>query len=674
MGKGIRNIGIVAHIDAGKTTTMERILFYTQKTHKIGEVDSGTATMDWMSQEQNRGITIVSAATTCYWKEIQLNIIDTPGHVDFTAEVERSLRVLDGTVGIFCAVGGVEPQSETVWRQADNYGVPRLAYINKMDRVGANFYRVLEEIEHKLKIKPLPVSIPIGAEGNYSGNIDLLEMREIYWDTDSSGIEIEYRDIAEERRGEAERWRDKLLDYLSDYNEEITESYLENGTVSSSLIKKTLRELTIENKIFPVLPGSSLKNKGVQPLLDAICDYLPSPEELDTITVASPDGKKEYHLNRDSNDKLSALVFKLQHDREMGILSFVRVYSGSLKANMNILNSNLKIKERVNRILRMHANHHEKISEIAAGDIGVAVGLKTPRTGDTLTLPAHPLLLEKMNFPEPVISVAIETGTVKDQDKLNDALEKLGREDPTFTVKKNEETGQLIISGMGELHIDVLVKRITDDFNIAANIGKPQVNYRETVSKELIYTETYNRTLAGKEHYASVTLEVTPRKRGEGNLFKNDVKNFPDIYLESVKRGIEASFSSGISLGYPCVDIGIRLLAVDFQVNKASEIAFETATSLGFDYICRQAEPILLEPVMKVNISCPSEQIGDVISSLVKRGGHISSTESRMEIENINAEIFLSQMFGYSTSLRSLTKGRGIFSMEFSHFSKSNIL
>lgn len=670
--KAVRNIGIMAHIDAGKTTTTERILFYTHKSHRIGEVDEGTATMDWMTQEQNRGITIVSAATTCTWNDTQINIIDTPGHVDFTAEVERSLRVLDGAVGVFCAVGGVEPQSETVWRQADHYNVPRIAYVNKMDRIGADFYAVVEEIREKLKAVPLPLSLPIGVESAYEGNIDLIKMQEVHWDLDSEGAELRFSDLREEYREIAEVWREKLIDVLSAYSEEITDLYLEGKAVSSELIHKTLREATITRQIVPVLVGSSLKNKGVQPVLDAVINYLPSPEELPPIPAIHGKKDEEIEIPRTDKENLSALIFKIQHDREMGMLCYIRVYSGAIKSGTAVLNVNEKKRERINRLLRMHANHHEQISELRAGDIGVAIGLKFARTGETLASEGYPVILEKMEFPEPVISVAIEPKTMSDQSKLKNALDNLRREDPTFSVNENDETGQLIISGMGELHLDVLVTRVLEEYKVEANVGKPQVTYRESITKPVSHTETYQRTLAGKEHAATITLQVEPRNRGEGNHFESALSTgkLPANFQEAVRRGIESSFPSGIVMGYPAVDVKVTLTDVVFQELTASEIAFEAASSLGYDTACRMASPVLLEPIMEVDVMCPSEQVGDVISNLSQRGGHVDSMESRPSYELVKAKAPLVNMFGYSTTLRSLTQGRGTFSMEFSHFAK----
>lgn len=672
--KAIRNIGIMAHIDAGKTTTTERILFYTHKSHRIGEVDSGTATMDWMTQEQNRGITIVSAATTCFWQDTQINIIDTPGHVDFTAEVERSLRVLDGAVGVFCAVGGVEPQSETVWRQADHYKVPRIAYVNKMDRIGADFFAVVKELRNKLGANPIVLSLPIGAESAYEGNIDLIRMQEIHWDQDPEGATPRYSEIRDELKALAVEWREKLIDGLSEFSEDITDLYLEGEEIGEELIHSTLRKITISMDAIPVLVGSSLKNKGVQPVLDSVLAYLPAPEELPALHAIHGKKNEEVEIQRNEKENMSALVFKIQHDREMGILCYVRVYSGVLKSGTAVLNVNDRKRERVNRLLRMHANHHEQISELRAGDIGVVIGLKMSRTGETLATEGYPIILETMDFPEPVISVAIEPKTMSDQDKLRGALDNLMKEDPTFNVRENDETGQLIISGMGELHLDVLVTRVLEEYKVEANVGKPQVTYRETVTVANIHSETYQRTLAGKEHEATVTLKVEPNERGVGNSFESELSGgkLPQEFQNAVRRGVEASFPSGIAMGYPCVDVKVSLKDARFNEATASEIAYETAASLGFDSACRDASPTLLEPVMEVDVMCPAEQVGDVISNLTQRGGQVESMESRPTYELVKAKAPMVNMFGYSTTLRSLTQGRGTFSVVFSHFAKKS--
>jgi len=668
----MRNIGIMAHIDAGKTTTTERILYYTGKSHRIGEVDNGNATMDWMEQEQNRGITIVSAATTCYWKDNQINIIDTPGHVDFTAEVERSLRVLDGAIAVFCAVGGVEPQSETVWHQADKYEVPRIAYINKMDRTGADFFEVLKELKEKLKANAVPLALPIGAETEYEGNIDLLHMKEIRWNQDDSGETFTSTDIAPERLEMAEEWRENLIDSLSAYSDEITELFLEGEEVPLELLEKVIRQETINRNIVPVLTGSSLKNKGVQPVLDGVIDFLPAPDDLPPIKCHSTKKDTDIEMERSENGPLAGLIFKIQQDKEAGPLCFVRVYSGVLKSGTAIMNINKKKRERVNRLIRMHSNTHEQISSIHAGDIAVVIGMKNAQTGDTIGSEGYPVLLEKMDFPAPVISVAIEPKTMSDQDKLKAALDSLKMEDPTFTAKENDETGQLIISGMGELHLDVLVTRVLSEYKVAANIGKPQVTYRESITEVITHTETFSKVLGGKEHSAEITLKLEPVERGKGNTFTSEIRKtqLPEEFQKAVEAGVISSMTSGTLMGYETIDIGVTLIDANYNELTASELAFQTVAALGFDNGCRKASPILLEPVMNVDIMCPADYVGDVISSLTQRGGLVSSIESRPAFEMVISQAPLVKMFGYTTTLRSQTQGRGTFAMEFSHFEK----
>lgn len=666
----IRNIGIMAHIDAGKTTTSERILYYTGKSHRIGEVDDGSATMDWMEQEQNRGITIVSAATTCFWKDHQINIIDTPGHVDFTAEVERSLRVLDGSVAVFCAVGGVEPQSETVWHQADKYKVPRIGFINKMDRIGADYFEVVKEIEEKLKASPLPVQLPIGCESDYEGNIDLIQMKEIHWNEEDKGNTFDTREIRPELQELAEKWRENLIDKLSAFSDEMTELYLEGEDVPQELIHSVMRQETIKQNVLPIFVGSSLKNKGVQPVLDAVLSYLPAPEDLDDIEAVSVKKEETVTLKRDINEKPSGLIFKIQQDKEAGPLCFVRVYSGEFKSGTPVMNANKRKRERINRLLRMHSNHHEQISSVAAGDIAVIVGLKMAQTGDTICSEGFPVILENVDFPEPVISVAIEPKTMSDQDKLRGVLDTLQKEDPTFKVKENDETGQLIISGMGELHLDVLVTRITNDYKVEANVGKPQVSYRESITETVTHNEIFSKVFAGKENQANITLKVESLERGSGNKFTNEIpKNkLPAAMVEAVERGVLNAMQSGTLMGYATIDMGVTLTAAVFDELNSSELAFETAGALGFDNACRKASPVLLEPVMEVDVMCPPEYVGDVISQLTQRGGMVSSMESRPAFELVKAQAPMVKMFGYTTSLRSQTQGRGTFSMEFSHF------
>ncbi|MFP4562431.1 MAG: elongation factor G [Spirochaetia bacterium] len=668
--KPMRNIGIMAHIDAGKTTTTERILFYTGKSHRIGEVDHGEAIMDWMEQEQNRGITITSAATTCFWKDTHINIIDTPGHVDFTAEVERSLRVLDGAIAIFCAVGGVEPQSETVWHQADRYEVPRLAYVNKMDRIGANFYSVVEEIRTKLAANPVPLQLPIGNESDFEGVIDLIEMRELQWDPENYGSKMFTVEIPEDRRAEAEEWRQKMLDELSAYSDDMTELYLEGKEIPVDLIRKVLRERTISREIVPVLVGASLKNMGVQPLLDAVTFYLPAPSDLPPIPAHSPKNDEEILVERSIDGPPLGLVFKIQHDREAGPMSFIRVYSGSFKTNSAYFNIDKKKKERFNRLLRMHSNRYEKLESLDAGDIAVVIGLKFSQTGDTLGSEGKQVLFEPMSFPEPVISVAVEPRTLSDMDKLREVFEQLKKEDPTFVMKEDEETGQLIISGMGELHLDVLMTRVTDDFKVPAKIGNPQVTYRESITKEVTHIEKFHKVVAGKENTAEITLHIRPLSRGTGTHFESGLgkDRLPEELVEAVRRGVEGAFTSGIRYGYPAYDIGVVLEDAKYNVNTSTAFAFEAAGSLGFDAACRKADPVLLEPIVHIDIMTPAEFMGDVINNLTSKGGMVVSIESKPAVEHIRAEAPLRNLFGYSTSLRSITQGRGTFAIEFSHF------
>jgi elongation factor G len=669
---GIRNIGIIAHIDAGKTTTTERILFYTGKTHRMGEVDNGEATMDWMDQEQERGITITAAATTCYWREHQVNIIDTPGHVDFTAEVERSLRVLDGAVCIFCAVGGVEPQSETVWHQADRYAVPRIAYINKNDRIGANFHGVLEEMRTKLGSVPVPVQLPIGAESEFEGVIDLVTMEELRWSQEDQGIEIVRSPIHESRAADAKKYRENLLDHLTHISDAITELYLAGSGIPEDLLRKTIRQGTLNRAFVPVLCGASLRNAGVQPLLDAVVDYLPSPLDRPP--------EKGHHVKKDDAVEVECkpdafalgLVFKLQANREAGNLCYVRMYSGRIKEGQTVYNIAKKKRERVHRLLRMHANHSQQLEALEAGDIAVMIGLKGSQTGDTLGVEGFPILLEKMHFPEPVISVAIEPKTLSERKRLAEVLEILALEDPTFSQKENEETGELIISGMGELHLDVLVTRIFREFKVEARVGKPQVSYRETISASITHTEKYHRTIAGKEHAAVITIAVAPRERGAGNEFTSTIpeSDLPEELVAAVERGVTAAFGSGVVYGYPGLDIGVTLTAAEFHPATSTPIAFEAAGAMAFDTACRKASPILLEPIMAVDILSPSEFMGEVIGNLNARGGLIVNVENKPGADHIRAQAPLVSLFGYSTALRSATQGRATFSMEFSHFAE----
>ncbi|MDX9800698.1 MAG: elongation factor G [Spirochaetia bacterium] len=668
----MRNIGIMAHIDAGKTTTTERILYYTGKSHRIGEVDDGDATMDWMEQEQNRGITITAAATTCFWKEHQINIIDTPGHVDFTAEVERSLRVLDGGVSIFCAVGGVEPQSETVWHQADKYHIPRIGFINKMDRVGADYFEVLDEIKEKLGGNPVPLNIPIGSESDFEGVIDILGKRELRWDRDTNGTSIIESEIQETRKGLFEYWKENLLDHLSSQSDKITELYIAGEEVPLELLKSVIRKATIEGKILPVLTGSSLKNAGIQSLLDAVVDYLPAPDDMPPVKGHHAKNEEIISVPCQIEGNPLGFVFKIQADRDAGVYSYVRIYSGTFRNGSSFINLDKGKKERINRILRMHSNRSENMDSLSAGDIGVFIGLKYSQTGDTLGLDSFPVILEKMDFPEPVISIAIEPKTISEGDRLREVLEILAKEDPTFTVRENDDTGQLVISGMGELHLDVLMTRIINDFKVDANVGNPQVSYKESITKEITHVETFQKVIAGNENRAELTIEVKPAKRGDGNSLNTDAikKKIPKEILDAIHRGIEGSFSAGISFGYPIVDVEVTVKDALYSETFSTPFAFEAASAMGFDSACNKAMPVLLEPVMTVDIMTPKEYVGEVISQVTMRGGLVESLESRPGIEHIRVHSPLSTMFGYSTSLRSSTQGRGTFTMEFSHFAK----
>lgn len=665
----MRNIGIMAHIDAGKTTTTERILFYSGKTYKIGEVDDGETVMDWMEQEQERGITIQSAATTTFWKDHQINIIDTPGHVDFTAEVERSLRVLDGAVAVFCAVGGVEPQSETVWHQADRYHVPRIAYINKNDRLGADFFSVVDEIREKFDANPVPLQIPIGREADFEGVIDLITMEEIRFDRDKPSAAPIYSTLSDTYMETAAQWRETLLDSLSQGSDELTELILMEEEIPTELVYRIIRESTISRTIIPVLCGASRRNIGVQPLLDAIVRYLPAPDDVPPPTAIDPKKDESITVPIDADYPLG-LVFKVQHDREAGPLAYVRMYSGTIKTAGAVFNIAKRKRERVTRILRMHANRSETMDEIQAGDIAVFVGMKLAQTGDTIGSEGRQFLLEKMHFPEPVISVAIEPKTMSDRDKLKETLDILSKEDPTFQTNEDEETGQLIIRGMGELHLDVLSTRILKDFKVSARVGNPQVSYRESISAKVEHSEHYARNMAGKDLSAGLSFTVEPLERGSGNRYTSLVKggSIPQEIFDAVERAFNSALGGGIVMGYPCVDIGIILTGIEYNEMSASTFAFEACANLGFDAACRKAQPILLEPMMKVDILTPKDYLGEVMSLITQRGGLIHGTESRSAIDIIHTEAALALMFGFSTSLRSVSQGRASFSMEFSHF------
>lgn len=664
----VRNIGIAAHIDAGKTTTTERILYYTGRTHKIGEVHDGAAEMDWMDQEKERGITITSAATYCQWKDHQINIIDTPGHVDFTIEVERSLRVLDGCIVVFCAVGGVEPQTETVWRQADKYNIPRLAFINKMDRTGANFFAVVNDIKKKLKAKPVPVQIPIGAESDFQGMIDLIQMKAYVWEQENADYGTTYTetDIPEDMMDDAQSYRDLMLEALADYDEPLMNKFLEGETVAAEEIYAVMRLATVRNDLIPVFCGTSLKNKGVQLLLDAVIRYLPSPLDVPAIVCTNPKNNEEEVRESKVDHPFAALAFKVKTDSH-GRVVYIRIYSGKISVKEAVLNVGKDKKERFNRLLRIHSNKTEEIKEAKAGDIIGVLGLNFASTGDSLCDMKHPVLLEPLTYPEAVISVAIEPKTVSDQDKLADCLKKMEDEDPTFHVKVDDETGQTIISGMGELHLDIIVDRIKREYGVQANVGKPQVNYRETIRETVTEKHEYNRVQAGKTHYAQVELEVYPRKAGEGFEFINELDEsvLPKVFAESAVKGVQQNLQSGILMGYPVVDTGVRIVGAQTRDNESSDLAFEIAGSMAFRDALERAKPTLLEPVMSIEVVAPDEFLGDVLGNLNSKRGRTSGVEQRSGLQVIKAEVPLSEMFGYSTSLRSLTQGRATYSMQF---------
>ncbi|MCX8041325.1 MAG: elongation factor G [Thermodesulfobacteriaceae bacterium] len=666
-----RNIGFVAHIDAGKTTTTERVLYYTGKTYKIGEVHEGTAVMDFLPQEQERGITITSACTTTFWRGHRINIIDTPGHVDFTIEVERSLRVLDGTVVIFCAVGGVEPQSETVWRQANKYKVPRLAFINKMDRVGANFERVVEEIKQRLGANPLIIQLPLGTEENFTGIIDLVEMKAIVWDEDILGAKYRYLEIPEDLRNKVEEYKLRMIEKLADINDEIMEKYLEGKELYSEELKRAIREATISFKIVPVLCGSAFKNKGIQPLLDAIVDYLPSPLDIPPVKGINPDTKEIEERPTDPEAPLAALAFKIMTDPYVGTLTFLRIYSGYLESGMGVYNSTKRKKERIGRLVRMHANHREEISYASAGDIVAALGLRITTTGDTLCDETHPIELEKLEIPEPVISVAVEPKTKADQDKLGIALQKIALEDPSFRVSVNQETGQTLIWGMGELHLEIIVDRLLREFKVGVNVGKPEVAYKETITLRAEAEGKYIKQTGGRGQYGHVKLVVEPNP-GKGFEFVSEIVGgvIPKEFIPAVEKGVKEATQEGIMAGYPVVDVKVRLVDGSYHEVDSSDLAFAIAGSLAFKSACQKANPVLLEPIMKLEVIVPEEYLGEVLGDISSRRGKIEGMELRGHIRVVKAFVPLSEMFGYATILRSLTQGRGNFTMQFSHYEK----
>ena len=665
----VRNIGIAAHIDAGKTTTSERILFFTGISHKIGETHEGTATMDWMDQEKERGITITSAATTCFWRDHQINLIDTPGHVDFTIEVERSMRVLDGAVAVFCSVGGVQPQSETVWRQANKYHVPRIAFVNKMDRVGANFYNVEKQIKDRLKANPVPLQIPIGAEDNFKGVVDLIQMKALVWESDEPTNYV-VKDIPADLQDKAKEYHDKLVEAVAETDEKLMEKFFDGVELSIDEIKKGIKTATLSLNIVPMLCGTAFKNKGVQPLLDAVVDYLPAPDEVPNIKGQYENGK-EVSVESTDDGEFAALGFKIATDPFVGQLTFVRVYRGVLTSGSYVYNSGKGKKERIGRILRMHSNKREEIKELYAGEIGAVVGLKDTLTGDTLASEKDPVILERMEFPDPVISVAVEPKTKADQEKMGIALQKLAQEDPSFRVATDEESGQTIISGMGELHLEIIVDRMLREFKVEAEVGKPQVAYRETIRKTVEQEYKYAKQSGGRGQYGHVFLRLEPMEPGGENYeFVNDIKGgaVPKEYIPAVDKGCQEAMQSGVLAGYPVVDIKVTLFDGSYHEVDSSEMAFKLAASMGFKEGARKANAVILEPMMKVEVETPEEYMGDVIGDLNKRRGQVNNMSDRGGNKIIDAFCPLAEMFGYSTDLRSQTQGRATYSMEFDHY------
>jgi elongation factor G len=666
----VRNIGIMAHIDAGKTTTTERVLYYTGINYKLGEVHDGTATMDWMPQEQERGITITSAATTCFWRDHRINIIDTPGHVDFTAEVERSLRVLDGAVAIFCAVGGVEPQSETVWRQADRYRVPRVAFVNKMDRIGARFAGVVDQIRDKLKANPIPIQIPLGREESFVGIIDLVRLKAYVYVDESLGAEYREEEIPADYSAEVEEWRERLLEAVAESSEELLETYLSDGDLSIEQIQEGLRTGTLTGMLVPVLCGAAFKNKGVQPLLDAVVDYLPSPTDVPPIEGFIPGSNDVSSRPASDDEPFAALVFKIMTDSYVGRLAFVRVYSGSLSTGTAVINAATEKKERIGRLLKMHADKREEISEVSAGDICAVVGLRNAGTGDTICDPGHPIMLEAMQFPEPVISVVIEPKTTADQQALADALTKLTQEDPTFRVSTDEETGQTIISGMGELHLEIIVDRLLREFKIAANVGRPQVAYRETITEESEGEGRFIRQTGGRGMYGHAKIRVYPLTDGTDFEFGEEIREgvIPREFIKPVEIGAREAMERGVLAGYPLLGVGVVLFDGSFHEVDSSEIAFKVAGSMAFTDAAQHAHPVLLEPIMEVEAVTPEEYMGDVIGDLNRRRGRVISMEPRAGFQVVAVHVPLAEMFGYATDLRSATQGRATYTMQFDHY------
>jgi len=667
-----RNIGIMAHIDAGKTTTTERILYYTGRSYKIGEVHEGTATMDWMVQEQERGITITSAATTCFWRDCRINIIDTPGHVDFTVEVERSLRVLDGAVAILDAVSGVEPQTETVWRQADKYEVPRIVYVNKMDRVGADYYRCLEMLKSRLGAHPVPIQVPIGREDQYRGLVDLVDQTARVWqeDDETLGREFKIVPVPAEMVDLVAEYREKMIEALAEVDEQLMEKYVGSQAISADELRAAVRKGTIAMKVFPVLCGASFKNKGVQALLDAVIEYLPSPVEIPPVQGINPETREAEERPAADAAPFAALAFKIMNDQHVGQLVFLRVYSGTLESGSGVYNSTKAKKERVGRLLRMHANKKEEIEAIAAGDIVAAIGLKLTTTGDTLCDPDKPIVLESMTFPEPVIAVAIEPKTRADEEKLGLSLQRLALEDPTFRVTSEEETAQTLIHGMGELHLEIIVDRLLREFKVEANVGKPQVAYRETIRKAAEAQGRYVRQTGGRGQYGDVYLEIEPAEPGEGYSFQNKIVGgtVPKEYIPAIEKGVREALGTGILAGYPMVDVRVRLTDGSYHEVDSSEMAFKIAGSIGFKEACKRAKPVLLEPVMDVEVVTPEEYMGAIVGDLNSRRGRIVSMEARGSSQVIRAMVPLAQMFGYATEMRSMTQGRATYTMQFARY------
>nr|MBC7245898.1 elongation factor G [Chloroflexota bacterium] len=667
-----RNIGIIAHIDAGKTTTTERILFYTGRTYRLGNVDNGTTVTDWMEQERERGITITAAAITCYWRDCQINIIDTPGHIDFTAEVQRSLRVLDGGVVVLDAVAGVEPQSETVWHQANRFGVPRICFVNKMDRIGANFWRTVDMIREQLRARPVVLQLPIGREASFAGVVDLIENKAITW-ADELGTVLQIQEVPPELHDEAQHWREVLIERIVETDETLTTKYLEGEAITAQELRIALRRATIHSELIPVLCGAALRNKGVQPLLDAIVDYLPSPVDIPPITGINPYTQREETRPAREDAPLAALTFKIVSDPFAGRLAYVRVYSGVLTGAKPVLNATKARKERVGRLLRMHANQREDIDVIRAGDIGAVVGFRFTFTGDTICDLQHPIVLESIKFPEPVISVVVEPRTKADQDKLSDALQRLAEEDPTFKVRMDEETGQTLISGMGELHLEVLVERMLREFRVQANVGKPQVSYRETITRPVRVEGRFVRQAMGRGQYGHVWLELEPLPRGSGFAFENRLApgKIPEEYVRAVEQGVRESMESGVLAGYPLVDLKVSLVDGSYDVENSSEPAFKAAASIAMRKGITQAAPTLMEPIMRVEVVAPEEFVGEIIGDLNARRAHIESMDLREDgFQAVRATVPLEEMFGYATDLRSMTQGRGTFTMEFDHYAE----